>query len=353
MDQTQIQQKIAEHYAKLPSKAQDVFSSMQWLEILKGISTKYKLNDKQIETLGTETTLVLLGIIDLNDYEKILTQEINLPKYSMDEMLVSINDSILNNIRPELMEAFKKNDEVPEEGNENDEEVNTKLDDRFSKLTEETKDAIEKSDYQTKIYEIGQKYNLTVYQIGILGEAVINVMLGITLPNKFEESLKNLELPGEKITEIVNDINEKVFKKIREELVKNIGIKKVEEIKQEPPISPLSGGEEMRTSLDKGRKEGFSENKIDLFAEKELPAGNIEQKPPVSPLSGGEKKGTSLDKGRQEGLEKEVPSILSQKLSGVFKIPTVETEHTLANMTKNTGEEKTMPRIDPYRMPIE
>ena len=43
------------------------------------------------------------------------------------------------------------------------------------------------------------------------------------------------------------------------------------------------------------------------------------------------------------------PSILSQKLSGSFQIPTVETEHSLSSMTKNPEEEKTKPKIDPYR----
>ena len=47
--------------------------------------------------------------------------------------------------------------------------------------------------------------------------------------------------------------------------------------------------------------------------------------------------------------------ILAQRLSKPFKIPTVESDHSIANTTKSTEEEKdNLPiRVDPYRMPIE
>jgi len=289
MDQTELQQKIAEYYTKLPKEAQEVFSGMQWLEKLKEIASKYNLNDVQIETLGTETTLVLLGIIHVNEYEEIIKNEIKIPEESIKNMLVEIDGFVLKTIRPQLEETFYKN---------NDEEKQ-KLDERFNNLSKETKDAIEKSDYQTKIYEIGQKHNLTVYQMGILGESTINVMLGITLPNKFEESLKELQLPTEKITEIVNDINDQVLKKIREELVKNINRNKT--------------------------LENNSESREELLKKIENP--------------------------------EKTPSILSQKLSGAFSVPKVETDHSLENITQNNntgnGTTKNLPKTDPYREVLE
>ena len=44
------------------------------------------------------------------------------------------------------------------------------------------------------------------------------------------------------------------------------------------------------------------------------------------------------------------PSILDQKLSGTFKIPKVETNHSLSNMTKNTNSGMSKDtKTDPYR----
>ncbi len=63
MDKEELQKKIAEYYLKLPKEAQEVFSSMKWLETLKNICEKYSLDENQIKTLGIETSLILLGIV--------------------------------------------------------------------------------------------------------------------------------------------------------------------------------------------------------------------------------------------------------------------------------------------------
>ena len=122
MDQEQLQQKIAEYYAKLPNGVQTVFSSMKWLESLESLSTKYNLNESQKSTLGTETMLVLLGIIHLVEYENVLEKELEMPKVQFDKMLIEIDESILRTIRPQLSEAFKKNNEVIEEKVQKEEE---------------------------------------------------------------------------------------------------------------------------------------------------------------------------------------------------------------------------------------
>ncbi len=122
MDQEQLQQKIAEYYAKLPNGVQTVFSSMKWLESLESLSTKYNLNESQKSTLGTETMLVLLGIIHLVEYENVLEKELEMPKVQFDKMLIEIDESILRTIRPQLSEAFKKNNEVAEEKVQKEEE---------------------------------------------------------------------------------------------------------------------------------------------------------------------------------------------------------------------------------------
>ena len=293
MDQTELQQKIAEYYVKLPEEAQEVFSSMQWLETLKQISAKYNLNDQQMETLGTETTLVLLGIIHSDEYEEILRNEIKVSEDSMTKLLAEINESILNTIRPQLEETFIKNNE----------EEKQKLDERFNNLSKETKDAIEKSDYQTKIYDIGKKHNLTIYQMGVFGESVINVMLGVILPNKFEDSLKRLELPEEKTTEIVNDVNEQILRKIREELMKNIN----------------------RNNTEKALETKSPDEILQNLESREELLGKIENPP-------------------------KTPSILTQKLSGSFSIPKVETDYSLKNLqSSNTQNETTVKKVDPYR----
>lgn len=111
MNQQQLQQKIIEYYEKLPQEAQEVFSSMAWLEKLEEISKKYNLSAEQIQTLGTETMLVLLGIIHLEEYENLLKTEIKIPEDSIEAIFTEINESVLKNIIPKITEVFYKNNQ--------------------------------------------------------------------------------------------------------------------------------------------------------------------------------------------------------------------------------------------------
>ncbi len=211
MDQKELQEKIALYYSKLPPEAQKVFSSMTWLETLKTISQKHSLNDKQIEILGTETTLVLLGIIHLVEYEEIFTNELGLSENIAEKILNEIEESIIKPIRPQLITAFNENKKV--EADEQP-EVGQKLDKRFEKLPKEIENIVEKSNYRAILYAITKGYNLTVTQMNILETAVDNLTVGIIHPDEFENYLEsNLKLPSEIVRKIVNDINEEIFLK--------------------------------------------------------------------------------------------------------------------------------------------
>lgn len=109
MDEKELQKNIALYYSKLPPKLQEVFSSMKWLETLQKLATKHSLKNTQIETLGTETTLVLLGMTHLDEYEQTLWKELGLSKEFFKEILSEIKEYILTPILPQITEAFNKN----------------------------------------------------------------------------------------------------------------------------------------------------------------------------------------------------------------------------------------------------
>ncbi|OGI68750.1 hypothetical protein A2732_00155 [Candidatus Nomurabacteria bacterium RIFCSPHIGHO2_01_FULL_40_10] len=103
--------------------------------------------------------------------------------------------------------------------------------------------------------------------------------------------------------ELVSEMNDLVFKKIQAEMIKNVERKKV-------------------------------------FAKKEIPE---------------ELKGQSLNNPPRAVLENmaklEVHPILTQKLSSSFKIPMVETDHTLKNLQPSSTQNGSIPKkpVDPYR----
>ncbi|MES3031967.1 MAG: hypothetical protein V4699_01860 [Patescibacteria group bacterium] len=306
MDQKELQEKIALYYSKLPPKAQEAFSSMTWLETLKTISQKYGLDNGQIETLGTETTLVLLGIVDLVEYEEVLTNGLSLSRDSADKIFMEIEEAILKNIRPQLVEAFEKNkNSEMGEGSE----IEQKFDERFKKLPAETQKIITELNYQATLYSIAKEHNLNVEQIGILERDVTDLVVGAIHPDELENAIeKDIQLPLEKTKKLVDDINEKIFKKIREELIKNTERRKVftkdtstQTTNQTPEPQPKNNP----TTPNKTSTEIVPE-KLELIGE-------------VHPL-------------------------IAQKLSGSVQIPSTKTEHTLGNISKTNTT-----KIDPYR----
>jgi hypothetical protein len=214
MDKTQLQQQIALYYSKLPPDVQAVFSSMKWMASLEEISKKYSLNEEQKETLATETTLVLLGIIDLEEYNNVLQKEISISTESIVKMTTEIDTLILNTIRPQLADTFQKN--AANLAEEKYGSSTQKLDERFEKLPKEVQEAISESNYQATLYKIADKYKLSINQMGALEEVTTKVMLSLIHPDKYEVELgANISIPKDKITELVNDVNEGVLKNIR------------------------------------------------------------------------------------------------------------------------------------------
>src|SRR3989338_5600394 len=91
----------------------------------------------------------------------------------------------------------------------------------YSKLLNDIKEAIFSVDVSDKIIDIGKKHKLAVDKIGIIGNETSRVMLGVTHPNEFIGNLtERLEVDKEKARAIAGEINEQVFKKVRESLRK-------------------------------------------------------------------------------------------------------------------------------------
>lgn len=226
MDKEQLQQKIAEYFEKLPREAQDVFSSMGWMETLKNIATKYNLNEDQIELLGTETTLVLLSIVHIEEYQKNIKTGLGLPEEILKEINTEIDNNILKTIKGQLVETFESN------------VLTLKLDPIFSTLPKNVQEAIASSNWKEKLYNIAEKYKLPIPQMDVLEEITIKVMKDEIHPDKYESELASkITIAKEDISNLVNDVNEDILKNIRELLKTHWN---EEEKKEEIPIPPYA-----------------------------------------------------------------------------------------------------------------
>ena len=324
MDKEELQKQIALYYSKLPSDVQEVFAKMEWLENLKKISEKYALKNEYEQILRTETTLVLLGIIHLDEYEEKIKKELGLQKEQADKMLAEINDAILKPIRPQLSTTFKQNVKEFANAPKESEEVE-KLDKRFNNLPEEIQKTIIELDYHKRLYDIAKNNKLTISQIGILEEVATNVITGYISPDKFEEKLKEkIEISAEQITKVVAEINNQILKQIREKMEKVYANKPKNTFNDIRPVP--------KSDINVLNQAGITIIKPELNS-LELKSGNT--------------------------AEAKATPILGQKLDTNFKSTTVKTEYSFNNLSKTQekgSENATIPikayppKADPYRL---
>ncbi|MEK7596369.1 MAG: hypothetical protein AAB564_02385 [Patescibacteria group bacterium] len=95
------------------------------------------------------------------------------------------------------------------------------LEEKYKHLPPEIEEAIFNVGLDKTLEEIGKKYKLRIDQLGILANETRLVMLGLTHPKDFINNLaERLELNEETAKNIAQEINQRIFHEIREELKK-------------------------------------------------------------------------------------------------------------------------------------
>lgn len=91
----------------------------------------------------------------------------------------------------------------------------------YDNLPEDLKDAIFGVEMNEIVEKIGRENQLNIEQIGDLANETGMVMLGVTHPNEFIANLADrLEVDKEKARAIAQEINEQIFKPVRDSLRK-------------------------------------------------------------------------------------------------------------------------------------
>lgn len=376
MNQEELQNKIAEYYQKLPAGAQRVFAQMQWLADLRTISQKYGMSPEQIQTLGTETTLVLLGIISLGEYEEILEKELALGVNKTDQLVAEIDEKILRNIRGDLNSSYNNNladlfeKESKKEGGEVNQtstetkiavKIETKMHPKFAELPANVLNAIKTSNYQDELYKISEDNDLSIEQMGLLEESIAESFLGEIQPAEFGKVIKSrLNLADDKVNLLVNQINEKILKGVRrkimgensdtnkistpveidateKDVMQSVGFNLAPKEENKPRAFSAS---DYKESYMKGAGIAVEKEKV-IEPKKEIPENSTEvmQKAGI----------TVVDAPK-------TTNIFASKLGGEVKSQTKESDHSLKNLS-NTNQNATAGNYtqnkDPYRMPIE
>jgi hypothetical protein len=194
------------------------------------------------------------------------------------------------------------------------------LDPRFASLPKEVQDAIAKSNWKEKLYEIAPKYKLNIEQMGIFEDITIKVMLNTIHPDRYEEELASkIIIPKEDISNLVKDVNENILKKIR-------GLM---EIKEEIPIPPY-------VKTIKNYELGIKNGGENIIKNEELGIKNEEKTPNTTEKSITDKPITQPVNQPVDDKPKDIMNIVEEKLKSATM-----SEHTISDHSPKTP--------DPYR----
>jgi len=247
-----------------------------------------------------------------------------------------------------------------------------KIDQARMALPEEARSAIDAVDWKSVILGMRQSKGYSFEQLGSLEIETELMLCGLMNPRDYPRELENrMGISRSQADQLVNEMNELVFKRIQNELVKNSERKKIFDKKEDG----IGGGNSIITTSPLGHSSSHEEEKNTaetIQQEKVLSDAGIKIVPP--PDMGQKSADIAKQEGRENILKKiETPDpapqmtatkkeekmpTLAQKLEGSFQIPTIKTEYTINNISKQDTPTSTptptldtiIPKNDPYRL---
>jgi hypothetical protein len=219
-----------------------------------------------------------------------------------------------------------------------------KIETARAELPEETKSAIDAVDWKATITGLRAKKGYTFEQLGDLETETELLLCGLLSPEDYPKELeKRMNISKDDANKLVDELNDLIFKKIREEIIKNIERNKIFSNKTtviQPEKIPSST---KPIDIPVTSKDILSKAGIEILADQ-----NDE-----SVVS----QGGDIKEETKTPLK--VKTLLEQKMStNSFKIPLSETMYSPDNLSKTGGrdplkdpliEKHDMPRVDPYR----
>lgn len=90
---------VMERFDALPKSVQEVITSSNYQDTLIEIGKQFGLNVEQMGSLELETTLVMMGLNPVKDFEADLTRELNVEKEKGSQIVKDINEKVFLKIR--------------------------------------------------------------------------------------------------------------------------------------------------------------------------------------------------------------------------------------------------------------
>lgn len=93
---------IKEYFSLIPAKLQQFITARTWTKTVDEISKKNNLSEDQSSALSIETLLVLVGLKDMEEFQKNIEEQLSAPSHVAE----SIDADIMNGVFSEVLELI-------------------------------------------------------------------------------------------------------------------------------------------------------------------------------------------------------------------------------------------------------
>jgi hypothetical protein len=208
-----------------------------------------------------------------------------------------------------------------------------KIDEAKTRLPEEAQKAIDNVDWKLKILEFRESKGFSYTQLTELEIETELLLCGLLSPEEYPKELeKRMGLAENEVRLLIEEMNQKVFQRIKQEIIK------ISEEKKKPARNAFSiadaGGEE------KAFNPKIEEVNKPLEVKKEIMPEDLLLKKETEPAS---------------EIKPDENFLASEKLFKSFQIPETKTEHSLEKITSASSispaqeRSNTKIKVDPYR----
>lgn len=189
------------------------------IDIARQLVSKYNLEKNKSLVLENNIVFVLIDLLDIRDFEAYLRKDVGLSIDEARQILIEIEEKIFKPVR-DLTNYYLEEKEEDLIGEEKKISGVSSLRAIHGKdLNNRAAFGVE-SIFQSRVIDIGKKYKLSIDQLGALVSVTNLVISGEIYASQYRGRLKEkISIDDATFEKIVADVNEEVFKKIRQKII--------------------------------------------------------------------------------------------------------------------------------------
>jgi len=204
----------------LPEEIRSFFADPKINEQILEIGKTYNFDAEKLEVLQTETTLLILGLTNPDNYPSELKNRLKINDETSNDLVKKVIAFISIEKMEKLKEIYKKTED---ENRKKENRIIEKIKGELNLLPKEKQEAINNFEWEKISAEIGKNHNLSEEEKSALKIEVALVLVELEYKGFLELNIEdNVGVKEDESKKISKELSEKIFKPIAEKLTEII-----------------------------------------------------------------------------------------------------------------------------------